>query len=133
MQSRTSRKTSPGPSPPTSTESFPSTPSPKTVQYAIEGDLADARRRDIERGEEASTFYGLFPDVARTLDWLIRHNPRMAAYVVGELVGNAERDLHIPRSVTRRTLQTALNLDGELDGTPFKTSSHGSSSNKESI
>jgi len=88
----------------------------KTVQYAIRGELAADRQRDIAARRETDTWYGLLHHIARTLDWLIRHNPRQASRIIGELAGDAERDLNIPRSVTLATLWTALGLDGKLDG-----------------
>ena len=45
------------------------------------------------------------------LDWLIAHNPDSAQHTIGELVGEAERRLEIPRQVTEHSLRLALDLD----------------------
>ena len=49
------------------------------------------------------------------LGWLVRHRPAGAAHIMGEIIGEAERRLEIPRHITERSLRTALNLDGGLD------------------
>ena len=59
--------------------------------------------------------YGIIAPVAPMLDWLIRHHPDTAGHTVGEIVGDAERRLGIPREVTERSIRTALALDSKLD------------------
>lgn len=62
-----------------------------------------------------AVFYGIMPSIARMLDWLIRHEPRSAGHIIGEIVGEAERRLGIPREVSEHSLRTALALDSKLD------------------
>lgn len=52
--------------------------------------------------------------VAKMFDWLVRHHPAMASLAIGDIVGEAERELHIPRHLSIRALRTALVLDGKL-------------------
>jgi hypothetical protein len=52
--------------------------------------------------------------VARTLDWIIRHDPVIAAATITEIIGKAERR-GIPRHVSARSIRTALGLDSKLD------------------
>lgn len=62
-----------------------------------------------------AVFFGINSAVAQMLDWLIRHNPRSAGLVIGEIIGEAGRRLGIPRAVTEYSLALALNLDGKLN------------------
>jgi hypothetical protein len=48
------------------------------------------------------------------LDWLIGHHPQAAHHTIGEIVGDAERRLEIPRDVTAQSIRTALGLDSRL-------------------
>ncbi|MEV7011998.1 hypothetical protein [Streptosporangium sp. NPDC051022] len=78
-----------------------------------------ARGQQLEAGldrapERSYAFYGIMPGVARMLDWLIRHEPASAARAIGEIIGDAERELNIPRQVSERSLRKALALDGKL-------------------
>ena len=61
--------------------------------------------------DHESVYYGITPPVAHMLDWLIAHNPDSAQHTIGELVGEAERRLEIPRQVTEHSLRLALDLD----------------------
>lgn len=71
-------------------------------------------RRDQACLTEKTPYYGLVPAVARSLDWLIRHDPAEAATCLQETVGEAERRLQVPRAVAVRSFRTALRLDGKL-------------------
>ena len=51
------------------------------------------------------------------LDWLIRHNPASAGHVISSIIGEAERELHIPRDVSEYSIRVALSLDSELSET----------------
>ncbi|PSK96224.1 hypothetical protein CLV63_112106 [Murinocardiopsis flavida] len=82
-----------------------------TLRYALLGEFARGRRTDPEG---AMGFHGITPAIAKTLDWLVRHDPSRAQHMIGELVGQAEREMEIPRAVTARSLRTALSLDGKL-------------------
>lgn len=54
------------------------------------------------------------PQHAKTLDWVVRHAPAAAQHAIGEIVGDAEHELGIPRSSTTYALAAALALDGAL-------------------
>ena len=53
--------------------------------------------------------------VTRMLDWLIRHDPASAGRVINSIIGEAERELAIPREVSEYSISVALALDSELD------------------
>ncbi|MFI9846756.1 hypothetical protein ACIHFD_57720 [Nonomuraea sp. NPDC051941] len=53
--------------------------------------------------------------MARLLDWLIRHHSRTAGRTIGEIVGEAERRLKVPRPVSEESIASALAFDGMLD------------------
>ncbi|WP_372404941.1 helix-turn-helix transcriptional regulator [Streptomyces luteireticuli] len=84
-----------------------------TIRHAILDELASCK--DLLGDEGDPVFYAIIPDVAKMLDWLIRHHPTTAQYMIGELIGDAERRFQIPRNVTAQSLRTALGLDGKLD------------------
>ena len=75
----------------------------KTLRLASPADHDDA------------VFYGIMPSIAHMLDWLIRHHPNSAGHIIGEIIGEAERRLGIPRQVSEHSLRTALALDSKLD------------------
>ncbi|MFI2511343.1 hypothetical protein [Streptomyces sp. NPDC018972] len=52
--------------------------------------------------------------MAKMPDWLIGHHPQVAHHVIGEIIGDAERRLDIPRDVTAESIRTALGLDSQL-------------------
>ena len=91
-----------------------------TVRHAVLDELAygqdlhDTNAKYSKRPVPA-TFYGITAPVARVLDWFIRLDPDGAGFVIGEIVGDAERRLGIPRDVTAASLRTALSLDGEIE------------------
>jgi hypothetical protein len=60
-------------------------------------------------------FYGTMPPITHMLSWLVRHHPDSARHTIGEIIGEAERCLDIPREVSERSLSAALSLDGMLD------------------
>ena len=59
--------------------------------------------------------YGITQPVTRMLDWLIRHDPASAGRAITSIIGQAERELAIPREVSEYSLRVALALDSELD------------------
>ena len=59
-------------------------------------------------------YYGIQPQVARMLDWFVRHHPATAAYTIGEIIGEATDRSGIPRKIAENTIETALTLDSEL-------------------
>jgi hypothetical protein len=70
------------------------------------------------KGEKEGWFsFGITHKVVRMLDWFIRHHPNHAQHTIGEIVGEAERRLNVPRQISARTLRTTLSMDGQLDAT----------------
>jgi hypothetical protein len=90
----------------------PTTDLAATVKYAVLDELATGK--DLDRSDDP-ILYGITPPVSRMLDWLIRHAPETAMHAVGEIAGDAQRREDIPREVTKRSLATALSLNGKLD------------------
>jgi hypothetical protein len=86
-----------------------------TIRHAWLDEFAagQALRRSIDGSDPDD--YGIVPAVAEMLDWLIRYHPATAAVTIGEIIGEAERRLGIPREVSEWSLRTALCLDGKLD------------------
>ena len=64
---------------------------------------------------DAPVQYGIMRPVTRMLDWLIRHDPASAGRVINSIIGEAERELAIPREVSEYSISVALALDSELD------------------
>lgn len=86
-----------------------------TVRHAVLEDIA-TQQRIVERGGQAgANSYPITPHIARMLDWLVRHYPSTAAHTIGHIVGEAERELEIPRETTERSIREALLWDSELD------------------
>ncbi|MFI1702379.1 hypothetical protein ACH419_41530 [Streptomyces bobili] len=84
-----------------------------TVLHAVLDELAYGKELDSSIGGPAS-FYGITTPVTKMLDWLIRHHPRTAHHLIGEIIGDAERRLEIPREVSADSIRTALGLDSTL-------------------
>jgi len=85
-----------------------------TIRLAILDEFATGQKLHHATGEANGAFFGITPQVARMLDWLIRHHPRSGRHVIGEIIGEAERNLGVPRGVSEHSLETALHLDGQL-------------------
>jgi hypothetical protein len=99
------------------TSLVPTGPLAVTIRHAVLDDLADGQRAHDD-GDPG--FYGIQRDIARMLDWLVRHRPEYARRTIGQITGEAERRLGIPRKVTERSLTVALNLDGKLGQEPLQ-------------
>jgi hypothetical protein len=88
-----------------------------TVQHALLGDFAESQKdQRKDRGTDHDVMYYVMPQVAQTLDWLIRHDPVAAIRAIAETIGEAERKLGMDRATIEETLHTALNMDGKLKG-----------------
>ncbi|MGQ5640805.1 MULTISPECIES: helix-turn-helix transcriptional regulator [unclassified Streptomyces] len=85
-----------------------------TILHAFLDELSYGKDLDASLGDTSSTFYGITTSVAKMLDWLIGHHPQAAHHIIGEIIGDAERRLEIPREVTAQSIRTALGLDGKL-------------------
>ena len=66
-------------------------------------------------GNDDPVQYGIMRPVTRMLDWLIRHDPASAGRAINSIIGEAERELALPREVSERSVSVALALDSELD------------------
>lgn len=88
-----------------------------TLRYAILHDIGDQRANLdtlAQRGDQdaaADHSYGLTPAIANTLAWYIRHDPTSAHAILGETIGDAERQMDIPRHDLAESLRTAVSLD----------------------
>ncbi|MEU6742796.1 helix-turn-helix transcriptional regulator [Streptosporangium sandarakinum] len=96
-----------------------------TVQHAVLHDYATGRaNQNAIRGKQDvvnadHTYYGITPHIARTLTWLIRHDPAVAARTIEQITGEALR-MGIPRQVSERSIATALSLNGTFDPAVLK-------------
>lgn len=94
-----------------------------TVRHAVLDEFSTGQELDRATAAGGATakdsvgFYGITPAVTRMLDWLIRHDPSIAVHTIGEIIGEAERRLDVPREVSERSLRTGLALRGKLDQT----------------
>jgi hypothetical protein len=82
-----------------------------TVEHAVIHDLA---MQQDTRSRKDREFYVLEHDIAKMLDWLIRHHPDHGHYTIGGIVREAEQRLGIPRDRIAQCLLTSLSMDGEL-------------------
>lgn len=85
-----------------------------TLRHAILNELVDGLTTI-----GASVFYGIAPPISKLLAWLIRHDPTIAAVIVAETAGDAERRLKIPRNVTKNSIASGLSLDGDFADDSF--------------
>ncbi|MFF0767022.1 hypothetical protein ACFYWH_44735 [Streptomyces sp. NPDC003737] len=86
-----------------------------TVRHAFLDEFASGKELDEATGDTGpTTFYGITTPVTHMLDWLIRHHPRTAHHLIGEIIGDAERRMDIPREVSADSIRTALGLDSKL-------------------
>jgi hypothetical protein len=100
-----------------------------TIRHAVLDELATGQRLDRSiqgrelrvagpaEAEPSCGFYGIAPSIVEMLDWIIRHDPRIAPSVIGEIVGEAEDRLGIPREVSEKSLRRAIALDSKIDAT----------------
>ena len=93
-----------------------------TIRHAWLDDIAamKALRASTTRspgGPGELDWYGISLQLARMLDWLIRHDPVTATTTIRELIGDAEKPRYaIPRPVTEKTIRMALVQDTKLTG-----------------
>lgn len=87
-----------------------------TLRSAVLGEFAEQQRldRSIARTTgsiEPTTFFGIGPPIARLIVWLIEFEPTLAVQTLGDIVGEAERNLGIARKTSMWSLKTAVLLD----------------------
>lgn len=85
-----------------------------TVRAAVLWEFASWQK--LLKEDTETVGYPIIRQVVRMLDWLIRHEPTLAAIVVAEIVGEAERQLGITPAITEYSLRQALALEGKLPG-----------------
>ncbi|MFE4369628.1 hypothetical protein ACFRMN_15600 [Streptomyces sp. NPDC056835] len=86
-----------------------------TVRHAVLDEFAYGKKLDESLGDTGpTTFYGITTPVTKMLDWIIRHHPRTAHHLIGEIIGDAEQRLEIPRDASADSIRTALGLDSAL-------------------
>lgn len=59
---------------------------------------------------------GFTPQTGRMLGWFIEHRPSRVTNLFGAVIGEAERQLAIPREVTIRSLRDSIRMDGGFHG-----------------
>ena len=84
-----------------------------TVRHAFLDEIAESIRLS-GRDPANDLNYGVTPKVAKMLGWLALHRPHMAGFAISGIIGDAERRLGVPRLVSEETIQTALQLDGDM-------------------
>jgi hypothetical protein len=98
---------------------IPTDPLAATIRHAVLDEIATGRRSDELSHDPVPDdadwkYYGIQPQVARMLDWFVRHHPATAAFTIGEIIGEATDRFDIPRKIAENTIETALTLDSEL-------------------
>jgi hypothetical protein len=94
-----------------------------TVRRAVLDEFAEGvdTAKVLEKDAREQPMFGISPQVARMLDWLIRHLPATADAVIGEITGETERRFGISRDVVKGSLGTALALDGSLGDKAYES------------
>jgi hypothetical protein len=88
-----------------------------TLRHAVLDEFA----RDMElhgRKKNAEVHWhdlNLTIQVAKMLDWFIRHRPDSAQYAIGEILRDTNSRWGVPPHLTGRALRRSLSLDGTLD------------------
>jgi len=98
---------------------IPLDPVAATIRHAVLDEIAIGRQLDEHSSDPVPDdadwkHYGIQPQVAKMLDWFVRHHPATAAYTIGEIIGEATDRFGIPRKIAENTIETALTLDSEL-------------------
>jgi hypothetical protein len=88
----------------------PTGPLAQTVRQAVIDDLAVQQHDPVDKEQ----FYVLASDIAKMLDWLIRHHPDHGHYTLSGIVRDAEKRLSIPRDRIAYCLRVSLTSDGKL-------------------
>ncbi|MEU0155622.1 hypothetical protein [Micromonospora fulviviridis] len=86
----------------------------RTIRGAVLDELATSHQMG-----GGSHDYVIFQPVAEMLDWLVRHEPRLAARTITEIIGEAERRMGIARDAVENAIADALALDGALDSEAY--------------
>ncbi|MGQ4517349.1 helix-turn-helix transcriptional regulator [Streptomyces sp. DW26H14] len=86
-----------------------------TIRHAVLDDFATSLRVSRGRGDLI-----LSMPLAKMLGWFIQHFPTSAQWYVGEIMGEADRQLGIPGDVTGEALQRSAITNGNLDAQAAK-------------
>lgn len=97
-----------------------------TIRHAVLGDFRTSE--DLDRairddvGRTGPTIYSITRPVGRMLGWLIRHEPNLAGSTIGDIVGEAARELGVAQKDSAYAIRVSVGLDGglsEQDGVAY--------------
>ncbi len=83
-----------------------------TIRGAIMDDWADQRAFQLKRGDDDPGFYGINSWISRLLDWLIDHEPEVAARTIGRTIGEAQQRFEINRQLSEFSIRMAMGKTG---------------------
>ncbi|MFI0968412.1 hypothetical protein ACH4S8_44855 [Streptomyces sp. NPDC021080] len=85
-------------------------------RHRVLEDFATSLRVGERRGGQLKGFdLILSVPLAKMLSWFIQHFPTSAQWYVGEIMGEADKQLGIPAQVTGEALRRSATTNGELD------------------
>jgi hypothetical protein len=88
-----------------------------TLRHAVMEDFTTSLRSQGRRGGELKAFdLTLSVPLAKMLSWFIQHFPTSAQWYIGEIMGEADKQLGIPAQVTGEALRRSATTNGNLDG-----------------
>jgi hypothetical protein len=92
-----------------------------TIRHAVLEDFASSLRVSERRGGELKDFdLILSVPLAKMVSWFIQHFPTSAQWYLGEIMGEADKQLGIPAQATGEALRRSATTNGELDGQAAK-------------
>ncbi len=83
----------------------------RRAQDALTVALEDAVKWQL-RDYESFPEVALSPQLGKALGWFIEHRPSRVTNLFGLIVGEAERQLNVPREVTLKALRNSIRMDG---------------------
>lgn len=88
-----------------------------TIRHAVLDEFADDLERHGRKKNKEVHWYelNLTVQVAKMLDWFIRHRPDSAQYAIGEILRETNSRWGVPPHLTGRALRGSLAMDGTLD------------------
>ncbi|MFD7702125.1 hypothetical protein [Streptomyces caelestis] len=92
-----------------------------TLRHAVLEDFTTSLRVAERRGGELKGFDLILSlPLAKMLSWFIQHFPTSAQWYIGEIMGEADKQLGIPAQVTGEALRRSATTNGNLDGQAAK-------------
>ena len=87
-----------------------------TIRHAVLEDFATSLRASERRGRQLKGFdLILSVPLAKMLSWFIQHFPTSAQWYIGEIMGEAHRQLAIPAQISGEALRRSATLNGKLE------------------